>query len=97
MKPHHPRARLPRSEALPHVAGPNAPRGAELGDLLEEVVVDVPEEREPRCESIHVQSARHAALHIGRSEEHTSELQSPCNLVCRLLLGKKTQNPSTAL
>src|ERR1039457_1210670 len=25
-----------------------------------------------------------------RSEEHTSELQSPCNLVCRLLLGKKS-------
>src|SRR5688500_19116628 len=25
----------------------------------------------------------------GRSEEHTSELQSPCNLVCRLLLDKK--------
>src|SRR5688500_19100402 len=24
-----------------------------------------------------------------RSEEHTSELQSPCNLVCRLLLDKK--------
>src|SRR5688500_19587714 len=24
----------------------------------------------------------------GRSEEHTSELQSPCNLVCRLLLDK---------
>src|SRR5256885_16781152 len=27
-----------------------------------------------------------------RSEEHTSELQSPCNLVCRLLLEKKKQN-----
>src|SRR2546426_12191249 len=26
---------------------------------------------------------------FGRSEEHTSELQSPCNLVCRLLLEKK--------
>src|ERR1022692_5136028 len=26
-----------------------------------------------------------------RSEEHTSELQSPCNLVCRLLLEKKTK------
>src|SRR5256885_7848559 len=26
---------------------------------------------------------------IKRSEEHTSELQSPCNLVCRLLLEKK--------
>src|SRR5256885_10462209 len=29
-----------------------------------------------------------AAL-LARSEEHTSELQSPCNLVCRLLLEKK--------
>src|SRR5205807_5593475 len=27
--------------------------------------------------------------HLERSEEHTSELQSPCNLVCRLLLEKK--------
>src|SRR2546426_7768607 len=27
-----------------------------------------------------------------RSEEHTSELQSPCNLVCRLLLEKKKQH-----
>src|SRR5256885_10805151 len=27
--------------------------------------------------------------HRPRSEEHTSELQSPCNLVCRLLLEKK--------
>src|ERR1022692_2459150 len=27
--------------------------------------------------------------HVTRSEEHTSELQSPCNLVCRLLLEKK--------
>src|SRR5256885_4219306 len=26
---------------------------------------------------------------LARSEEHTSELQSPCNLVCRLLLEKK--------
>src|ERR1022692_3133919 len=36
-----------------------------------------------------------------RSEEHTSELQSPCNLVCRLLLEKKKKkqtisNPSAA-
>src|SRR2546426_6211883 len=28
-------------------------------------------------------------LELRRSEEHTSELQSPCNLVCRLLLEKK--------
>src|SRR5205807_9118020 len=30
--------------------------------------------------------ARSRALRDARSEEHTSELQSPCNLVCRLLL-----------
>src|SRR5256885_9510067 len=28
-------------------------------------------------------------MRLRRSEEHTSELQSPCNLVCRLLLEKK--------
>src|SRR2546426_7624148 len=33
--------------------------------------------------------ARGGARTIERSEEHTSELQSPCNLVCRLLLEKK--------
>src|SRR2546426_6641294 len=35
-----------------------------------------------------------------RSEEHTSELQSPCNLVCRLLLEKKKKQaiiPTTKL
>src|SRR5256885_12298630 len=32
---------------------------------------------------------------LARSEEHTSELQSPCNLVCRLLLEKKNTPTST--
>src|SRR2546426_8794588 len=36
-------------------------------------------------------SADHQTPSI-RSEEHTSELQSPCNLVCRLLLEKKKKN-----
>src|SRR2546426_7637767 len=31
-----------------------------------------------------------------RSEEHTSELQSPCNLVCRLLLEKKNERQKEA-
>src|SRR5256885_4555268 len=43
--------------------------------------------------------AQRLQLHAGigaqaglqRSEEHTSELQSPCNLVCRLLLEKKNK------
>src|SRR5256885_12429514 len=38
-----------------------------------------------------------ALAHAGpRSEEHTSELQSPCNLVCRLLLEKKKNNIYTS-
>src|SRR5256885_8059222 len=35
---------------------------------------------------------RGGCLSRHRSEEHTSELQSPCNLVCRLLLEKKKKN-----
>src|SRR5260370_7267029 len=34
------------------------------------------------------------ALHLWRSEEHTSELQSHSNLVCRLLLEKTNMTPS---
>src|SRR2546426_9392270 len=43
--------------------------------------------------------AREAGGHVEeRSEEHTSELQSPCNLVCRLLLEKKKKkNEKTPL
>src|SRR5256885_2427926 len=37
----------------------------------------------------HPWSAGRARSCHRRSEEHTSELQSPCNLVCRLLLEKK--------
>src|SRR5688500_19665900 len=41
--------------------------------------------------------SRHELFHLFRlaeirSEEHTSELQSPCNLVCRLLLEKKNES-----
>src|SRR5256885_9927086 len=32
-----------------------------------------------------------SAVAVARSEEHTSELQSPCNLVCRLLLAKENR------
>src|SRR5688500_19551692 len=38
--------------------------------------------------------SKRRALHV-RSEEHTSELQSPCNLVCRLLLEKKKDMESS--
>src|SRR2546426_4538877 len=50
--------------------------------------------RETRSVLIELQPTHHAMLahvfpYARRSEEHTSELQSPCNLVCRLLLEKK--------
>ena len=48
---------LLRAEALLHDARPHAPRGAELRDLLEEVVVHVEEEREPRREVVDVEAA----------------------------------------
>src|SRR5688500_2273517 len=37
----------------------------------------------------HIRAGRLVPLAIARSEEHTSELQSPCKLVCRLLLEQK--------
>src|SRR2546426_4172443 len=49
---------------------------------------------DPTREELRIRRGSHQLvpdLHVdrARSEEHTSELQSPCNLVCRLLLEKK--------
>src|SRR3989454_6820199 len=64
--------------------------------------------KDPRAQPTPVDEARHdallrevlevlAGLAEPRSEEHTSELQSPCNLVCRLLLEKKKKNTQEQL
>src|SRR5256885_7081879 len=46
----------------------------------------------PRSGGMRDENAFTCVLGYGsRSEEHTSELQSPCNLVCRLLLEKKNE------
>src|SRR5256885_4623798 len=45
--------------------------------------------RHHRSKSLHRECAVNRQTKVSRSEEHTSELQSPCNLVCRLLLEKK--------
>src|SRR5256885_11538096 len=53
---------------------------------------DIVSEIERQVGSLRRQAAkarRYHQLREERSEEHTSELQSPCNLVCRLLLEKK--------
>src|SRR2546426_6093730 len=59
---------------------------------------DLPEPRREILDAVrvaHDQAGEEAQLRqvlVLRSEEHTSELQSPCNLVCRLLLEKKKNN-----
>src|SRR2546426_6843131 len=88
--------RPPRSTLFPYTtlfrsevdgrveAGPETARQAAEGRRI----------RDPR-DLGHADGALGKAAHPGaagfenRSEEHTSELQSPCNLVCRLLLEKK--------
>src|SRR5438876_9080609 len=65
-------------------------------DHLVEALIRLPVDREAR-QTIHpggraLQRQHQLAL---RSEEHTSELQSPVHLVCRLLLEKKKKNLET--
>src|SRR5205807_5004933 len=51
------------------------------------------EQRQPARRNQHVPGGEHEQRsQRARSEEHTSELQSPCNLVCRLLLEKKKKS-----
>src|SRR5256885_12279790 len=77
--------RPPRSTLFPyttlfrsHVFHGRAHAGQHLHHLLQ------------RAELLHLLHLLEEVVEIeARSEEHTSELQSPCNLVCRLLLEKK--------
>src|SRR5256885_12199365 len=60
---------------------------------LDELLLDVARHVDRNGER-HAHEAAGAAE--DRSEEHTSELQSPCNLVCRLLLEKKNKNTDSS-
>src|SRR3989454_9209178 len=67
-----------------------------VGVVLQAVAAVDREEREARVDLLHPASRSERALTVrSRSEEHTSELQSPCNLVCRLLLEKKKKDTLT--
>src|SRR2546426_4749681 len=62
----------------------------ELPPLAPPAVLTASEPHEPYPRKTTQRDCFVDAAHVGlRSEEHTSELQSPCNLVCRLLLEKK--------
>src|SRR5256885_5613193 len=95
----------PISTLFPYTTLFRSERAARLRDLLHrEVRLAVRESaahdragagRDDGVERVHVERDVVARLCLRRnrdglrSEEHTSELQSPCNLVCRLLLEKK--------
>src|SRR2546426_9397105 len=82
--------RPPRSTLFPYTTLFRSPRA---GDR---------EQRGPR-DAVRVHHIESDAAHRfhdrcgTRSEEHTSELQSPCNLVCRLLLEKKKKRTSNRI
>src|SRR5256885_12145368 len=73
-----------------HRAGQGLPLAERLGDAGV-VALDVadPELGDLPVALLHLADGPFERDHRLRSEEHTSELQSPCNLVCRLLLEKK--------
>ena len=53
------------TEALVHQSVPDTPSGTKLGDLLEEVVVRVPEEAQARCEGIDRHARGDRRVHVG--------------------------------
>src|SRR2546426_3665896 len=90
--------RPPRSTLFPYTTLFRSRVG--VGDERVAEPIGSPEDHgEPeRVGAIHVEGsgALPARRRPRRSEEHTSELQSPCNLVCRLLLEKKKLEKNTA-
>src|SRR2546426_5812785 len=91
--------RPPRSTLFPYTTlfrsdpllarHPGDERSVDL-DLAEGQAFEIRQRREARAEVVQGETDSN-----GRSEEHTSELQSPCNLVCRLLLEKKKKKHTT--
>src|SRR5256885_6301630 len=72
--------RPPRSTLFPYTTLFRSVRGHAVDDAERHALFDLVDVRR---------------IEEDRSEEHTSELQSPCNLVCRLLLEKKKTNITT--
>src|SRR3989454_5166963 len=85
--------RPPRSTLFPYTTLFRSPAAGRVEVVIElRGAVDVQDFTlaNPARLVIDLQGARLVApVVLYRSEEHTSELQSPCNLVCRLLLEKK--------
>src|SRR5215467_9976419 len=74
-------------------------RKADFSQAHEKRVPEIPGFSDPPWKTFEPEPPPPSARERSRSEEHTSELQSPCKLVCRLLLEKKkrsSRSPSFA-
>src|SRR6266404_6280218 len=95
VKAHHQRARVLRAVPIPHVARPDAPGGTELRYLLEEIVVDVPEEGETWGKRIDIETARDPAFDIREavSESERELLSRRCACFSDVVAGDRYRVP----
>src|SRR2546426_1640508 len=81
--------RPPRSTLFPYTTLFRSERNPSVPRSPAEIAADAVRCLAAGAAIVHSHNAEFALDGERRSEEHTSELQSPCNLVCRLLLEKK--------
>src|SRR2546430_8481200 len=82
--------RPPRSTLFPYTTLFRSP--LLMAASAPSIALDTARDRSPPRRRCHATSSFAACLLASRSEEHTSELQSQSNLVCRLLLEKKKKH-----
>src|SRR2546430_5506913 len=83
--------RPPRSTLFPYTTLFRSTRIREVPDLQRRIAGVAPGQK-VRLVVVRDGARQPVTVAIGRSEEHTSELQSQSNLVCRLLLEKKNKH-----
>src|SRR5687768_17966284 len=88
--------RPPRSTLFPYTTLFRSEHLLAMNEVTQEEADDIAAQRRLMLETELSESRNpnyeHPERHSGRSEEHTSELQSRLHLVCRLLLEKKKKN-----
>src|SRR5256885_10331997 len=90
--PLFPYTTLSRSRERAAPGGELQERVAVVAPVREAIAIERGFEGAVTRQQVHIPGGVCGRSAATRSEEHTSELQSPCNLVCRLLLAKKKNN-----